>query len=108
MMTPVGDETMTWPRKVLSYLSFLKPSKAMTGEEVANTIDAFVDGTGGRWDWDDFISVPLSDPKLENIRREAASIPSRFPSNRANMWCSFEGIEELRALSRRIRGAKMD
>jgi hypothetical protein len=43
-----------------------------TAAEVARYIREFIDGTGGDWDWDDFESVPIRDPHLDRIRREAA------------------------------------
>lgn len=43
-----------------------------TPAEVAGFIRDFLDGTGGDWDWDEFESVPISDPSLDSIRRRAA------------------------------------
>ncbi len=43
-----------------------------TAAEVVRYLRDFIDGTGGEWDWDDFESVPISDPALERIRNEAA------------------------------------
>lgn len=42
--------------------------------EVATYLRNFVEGGGGAWDWDDFTSVPIADPRLEDIRRRAAAI----------------------------------
>ena len=39
-----------------------------TRAEVADIIEQFVDGTGGRWDWDDFTSTKIADPELDAIR----------------------------------------
>ena len=39
-----------------------------TKAEVADIIEQFLDGTGGRWDWDDFTSVKIVDPDLDTIR----------------------------------------
>lgn len=41
----------------------------------ARAIRAFLDGAGGKFDWDDFISCPLSDPDAEGIRLRAARVP---------------------------------
>ena len=43
-----------------------------TAAEVATYLRDFIEGTGDDWDWDDFESVPIADPDLERIRREAA------------------------------------
>ncbi len=60
-----------------------------TAAEVAAFIDDFISGTGGEWDWDDFTSVPLSDPELEAIRSEAELI--RLPVDET-------GVDKLREL----------
>jgi len=51
----------------------------MTAEQedaskVAETIRAFLEGTGGDWDWDDFTSCPLRDPQLDSIRKRAGAV----------------------------------
>jgi hypothetical protein len=45
-----------------------------TATEVATYLRNFVNGGGGEWDWDDFISVPIANAELEDIRRRAAAI----------------------------------
>jgi hypothetical protein len=49
----------------------LPHKKRRTPEEVARYLRGFVEGTGGEWDWDDFESTPISNPALEEIRRQA-------------------------------------
>ena len=39
-----------------------------TKAEVEKTLRSFWDGTDGRHDWDDFVSVPIKDPVLDSIR----------------------------------------
>ncbi len=41
---------------------------------VAKTIAAFLDGTGGERDWDDFTSLRLHDRTLDGIRRRALAV----------------------------------
>ena len=60
-----------------------------TGAEVATYLRGFVDRGGGEWDWDDFTSVPISDPRLEDIRKRAAAV---------NLPPTEEGIAALRGL----------
>jgi hypothetical protein len=54
----------------LIMLPFEKPSHRSAGE-VARYLRDLIDGTGGEWDFDDFASVPLADPRLESIRSRA-------------------------------------
>lgn len=53
---------------------FAKPARR-TPEEVANYLRNFIEGGGADTDWDDFESVPIADPNLEAVRREAAEAP---------------------------------
>jgi hypothetical protein len=43
----------------------------LTADEVAEYLRNFISGKGGKWDWDDFESVSITDPDLERIRQEA-------------------------------------
>ena len=52
---------------------FERPMKR-SPEEVARYLRNFLDETGGDWDWDDFISISIADPKLENLRERAAAL----------------------------------
>lgn len=42
-----------------------------TPEEVAGFLRDFLEGTGSDWDWDEFESVPITDPTLEALRKRA-------------------------------------
>jgi hypothetical protein len=57
--------------------------------DVAGFIRDFIEGTGGDWDWDDFTSVTIKDPKLESIRARACYI--ELPVNST-------GLNELKVL----------
>lgn len=46
----------------------------LSSSKVATYLRDFIEGGGGAWDWDDFTSVPIRDPRLEDIRRKAAAI----------------------------------
>jgi hypothetical protein len=61
----------------------------MTHGEVADSLRAIVDGTGGEWDLDDFTSIEIADPHLESIRIRAARIALPIDD---------EGMATLRAL----------
>ena len=75
---------------------FSKPAKR-TPAEVAGFIRDFIEGTGSDWDWDDFTSVRLADPKLEEIRRHADMIA---------LPVTPEGRRELEALLMRADALK--
>ena len=44
-------------------------------EEVVRYLRDFIDGTGEDWDWDDFVSIQIEDPRLEDIRRRSSAYP---------------------------------
>jgi hypothetical protein len=57
----------------------------------------------GAWDWDDFISIRLSDPKTEQIRKLCANLPEQFPPSGSGQYCNEEGMEFLRKLVKELR-----
>jgi hypothetical protein len=60
-----------------------------SADEVAGFIRDFIEGSGGEWDWDDFISVPIKARELESIRAEASMV---------ELPLSPTGIDELKRL----------
>jgi hypothetical protein len=75
----------------------------MTREEIVNTIEGFVNGTGSQWDWDDFTSIRLKDPELEAIRQRCVSIPDEFPPADPRAYCSEAGLQDMRRIVADLR-----
>ena len=75
----------------------------MKKRELADLIDAFLDGTCGEWEWDDFTSVKQPDPELERVRQKCLTIPKSFPSEDPHIYCNTEGAEVLRSIARALR-----
>jgi len=69
-------------------------------EEVARTIEDFVNGRGGPWDWDDFISVPIEDSRLESIRARCARL---VPPSRSGAYCGEGGFDVMRQVIHELR-----
>ena len=65
--------------------------------ELAEIIQRFLCGP---YDWDDFISFPVQDPALEDIRRQCEELPSRFPPTPKGGYCSEDGLSVLSDLLR--------
>ena len=78
----------------------------MTREEVAKTIEDFVNGTGGKWDWDDFISIRLQDAELDEVRKKCFSVRDEFPPSDDRQYCSEAGMQVLRDLAVTLRGGR--
>ena len=68
--------------------------------EVAGIIEQFLDGTGGRWDWDDFTSMRVADPKLDAIRVRCVELHDATASP---AYCGPDGMKELRQIVERLR-----
>ena len=74
-----------------------------TPTDVVVLIERFLDGSVGPYDWDDFESVPITDPILEAIRRRCAEIPVQFPSSDRHKFASPEGLAALRQIANELR-----
>jgi len=78
------------------HLLGLKTSADLTAQDVESYLRDFLQGTGGDWDWDDFTSIPISDPSLESIREEAASVPLPLTAEgEATLRRLLEGVSAL-------------
>lgn len=73
-----------------------------TREEVAETIEAFVSGTGRQWDWDGFTSIRIDDPELEEIRKRCVALPTEFPPSAPKDYCGEAGMQVMRELAQRL------
>ncbi len=74
-----------------------------TSEEVANTIEGFVNGTGNQWAWDGFTSIRLDDPDLEEIRKKIIALPGEFPPSNPREYCNEAGKAKLRQIVQDLR-----
>lgn len=106
-MIPVGTLAVlvVVPVAIVSKLTGWGAKAMRTREGASRTIERFVDGGGGAWDWDDFISVPDADPLLEEARRKCIEVPQRFPPEDSHHWCGPKGLDELRRIAQELRGA---
>jgi hypothetical protein len=75
--------------------------------EVAETLQNFLDGTGGKWDWGDFISAThFEDSYLEKIRVRCALLDQEFPPTIRGRYCNEQGLEVIRAYIRELTKSK--
>ncbi len=75
-----------------------------TAREIAALIQQFVDGTIAEWDWDAFLSTPLADPALDEIRKKCSGLPDHYPPVVQGWYCDEEGLDFLRDLIRELSG----
>ena len=76
-----------------------KRSLRQAYEEDAATIEAFVDGRGGKWDRDNYISIQKEDSFLESVQLRCASASDDYPTEQKGQYCSDEGIQILRSMA---------
>src|SRR5262245_39173367 len=50
-----------------------------TSHEVATILRAYLDDTLSASEWDDFVSVPIADPRLEAIRDRCCHLEEEYP-----------------------------
>jgi hypothetical protein len=66
--------------------------RTTTRSEVANEIEAFMEDRSGEWDWDEFISLRLSDPQLDEVRKLCARLPEIDPPTKNGHYCGSRGM----------------
>ncbi len=74
-------------------------------EDVRKSLEAIVDGSDPHA-LDDFICVPLKDPRLEAIRQRVAQLDQEFPPEAKGQFCNPRGIEIIRQYIQEL-GAKI-
>ena len=79
--------------------------------EVSGIIQEFLDGTGNRWAWDDFISKRrFKDEYLDEIRLQCDLMSMRHPSAKLGQYCNDDGLFLLQDMADdlRNRAAQLD
>lgn len=87
---------------LFAFLNWRTKRTNRTPEEVATYIENFVNGTGGDWDWDDFVSCPITDDELDAIRSNCSQLEGDYPSC-GKGWCNEEGLQVMLALAKNLR-----
>jgi hypothetical protein len=86
------------PVSIFSRLTGWGATVSRSREEVATYIEDFINDRGSGWDWDDFTSIPIADPMLDEIRKRCSAIDEDFPPGKSGGWCSPAGIAELQRI----------
>jgi hypothetical protein len=90
MRRPLISDASPWPLKAAAFVVLLPVLSAFmllkivmmpfdrpisrSADDVSRYLKDFLKGVGGPWDWDDFIHIPIADPRLENIRERATAL----------------------------------
>lgn len=72
--------------------------------ETIGYIENFLAGTPGRpYDWDDFLSFPTGNARMDAVRDECNRLPDRFPPGKEGGYCNEAGLERLREILRELK-----
>ena len=74
-----------------------------TNLQVADIIEAFVEGTGREWDWDDFCSAKIENRELDSVRLNCINVAHTHPPSQGHGYCNQEGIQLLREIAKNLR-----
>jgi hypothetical protein len=69
-----------------------------TTEEVIREITNFLNEIGGAYDWDDFLTIPIRDQRLNAIRIECLDLRDKYPPGSCRQYCSDAGLERLKQI----------
>jgi hypothetical protein len=76
-------------------------NKVLGRLEVAQILENFLQGAGGPWDWDDFISVGnVADDRLKQIQRHVNLLSDEFPPEKPGEYCNEQAATSSGATSR--------
>lgn len=82
---------------------FMWKPKERTPAEVADTIEAFLDGSLDDRRWDDFICLRIKDDKLNEIRMRFNDVSLDYPSGEGESYCNEQGRELMRSFVKELR-----
>jgi hypothetical protein len=71
-----------------------KLNHAEARQYAIGSIRDFLEGAGGKWDWDDFISIPTGFPDLEAVQNLCAHMSATHPH--PVDYCNEEGFNLMR------------
>jgi hypothetical protein len=77
-------------------MSLFSHSRKKTAKDVRDVLVRFVDGTAGPYEFDDFVSVSIGDPRLDAIRERCDGLRAEFPPELPGHYCGEGGVEVMR------------
>lgn len=74
-----------------------------TPEQVAKFLEDFLNHTGPKWEWDDFLATPIADEALDRIRQRCQKLDLEFPPDKPGAFCNAEGLAVIRGYLDQLR-----
>jgi hypothetical protein len=81
----------------------------MRYSEIAEILERFADGSGARWEWDDFMNTKVHDDVyLSKLQERLGSLDTEFPPAQPGHYCNPDGLEVIldAAKELRVKGAQ--
>lgn len=70
--------------------------------QITSLVRRFIQGNVQPYEWDDFVSIPLKDPELEQIRIACVNLPKDYPPVDRRHYCSPAGLTKLESMLQRL------
>lgn len=94
----------------MAFALFRRQKKSSTVErtpaQVAKFLEDFLNGTGPKWEWDDFLATAIADRELDKIRKHCQKLDLEFPPDVPGAYCNDQGLAVIRAYVEQLRDAK--
>lgn len=72
-----------------------KRTADLTAADVESYLEDFAEGRGADFDWDDFTTIPITDPALDAVRQRAEMIP--LPRTEGSRTQALRLLQEFRS-----------
>lgn len=70
----------------LYFMWLFRKRRKLTASAAVEIVEEFLRSEGGEYDWDDFLTLPIGDPIVDNFRIECLKID----------WTKESGLNEVR------------
>jgi hypothetical protein len=77
-------------------MSFVGHDRKTTAKDVRDVLVRFLDGTSGPFEFDDFVSASIGDPRLDAIRERCRGLWAEFPPELPEHYCGAGGFGVMR------------
>jgi hypothetical protein len=68
----------------------------VTAKDVRDILVRFLDGSAAPNEFDDFVSIPIGDLRLDAIRKRCARLWTEFPPETPGEYCGEGGVEVMK------------
>ena len=80
----------------------------MAREEVIDVIERFLSNASRHsWEWDDFVSVPLDDARLDRVRQTCELTHTKYPPALGAGYTSEDGLVVIQELLKDLRAEEL-